>query len=205
MKKVTVLLMVLALLVSVSFCKKKSEEEKLKERTAKAVEETQKGLEEIGKAFEKMAEGGQKEKVSVIDYSVLQAALPEISGWKKSDVSAGTTSFGNLSTSQARATYTKGEATVNVSITDVAGVKLFFAPIFALKNMKFERKTDTGYERSIAGENFFGKESYDKTTRSGELVIVYKNRFVIELDGTEIDSTDVLKEFLKKIDLSKFK
>ncbi len=216
MKRIAVILIIALFVFGTLSCKKK-EAEKAVEKQAQtqkeepatpqqAFQEFQKGMEAFGKSMEKMAEQmGQAGKGEVIDYKKLKEALPKVSGWKVDDVSAGKTSFGNFSTSQASATYIKGDASVRVEITDVAGVKMFFTPIFMLKNMKYERETATGYEKTVSGDNFFGKESFDKESRSGELVVIYGDRFLIQLEGSGIDSADVLKEFFKKIDFTKLK
>ncbi len=214
MKRIAVILVIVLFVFGALSCKKK-EAEKPAEQQAQAqtekqepstpqeaFQEFQKGMEALGKSMEKLGQGAKGE---VVDYKQLKEALPEISGWKVDDLSAGKTSFGNLTTSQASATYIKGDASVRVEITDVAGVKMFFTPIFMLKNMKYEHETATGYEKTISGNNYFGKESYDKQERSGELVVVYGDRFLIQIEGNGIDSGDVLREFFKRIDFSRLK
>ena len=48
-----------------------------------------------------------------------------------------------------------------------------------------------------------GFEKWDKASKDGQIVMVVGNRFLVTLDGDDIDDTKILQEFAGKIDTSK--
>jgi hypothetical protein len=67
----------------------------------------------------------------------------------------------------------------------------------------YERETSDGYEKSVNFDGNPGFERYNKGNKDGELNIVLGKRFLVTIEGNNIDDTKVLHEFASKLDASK--
>jgi hypothetical protein len=65
-----------------------------------------------------------------------------------------------------------------------------------------DRETNTGYEKTPTYSGNKAHEKYDNSGQHGETEVLVGNRFVVELNGSQI-SMDQLKAALGKIDLGK--
>ncbi len=206
MKNLVILVTILAFVGLLAFCggnKAGKEAEKQTQEASKKLTEVAKGFQEMGKQIKKSAE--KEKNIELVDYKVLKSILPDFEGWKKGNVKGEKSSIGAFSLSKAEATYTRENSSINLEITDAAKAKIMMAPVFMFKTVKVEKESDTGYEKTFQEKNYFGHEEWDKKDKSGKIVMIYGDRFVISADGNDIESMDVLKSLISKIDLSKLK
>ncbi len=207
MKKFLGIVGILILVGFTGFCGK-SREERQAER---AVKQLKNQMEKMAKGMKEMAEQTQQKakevkEVKVMDFKALEEALPEVEGWKRANLEGQKMAASGLSYSTASAEYTRDGIKVHVSITDTAGAKVALMPVLGMVNMGIEREDEHGYQKIVKKDGLVGVEEYDKDNQEGNLSLVYKNRYVITLQGSNLKSPSDLKllwDLLEKIDLSK--
>jgi hypothetical protein len=148
--------------------------------------------------------GGNPDSPSVAPVSIqaLLALLPEPFDWQR-EKPGGERMTTPVALASASVRMMKGDATVTAKITDSALNQTLIAPFESALAGDFTRKTDNGYEKSIAIGDARGIERWDSATRTGNLTIVVARRFIVEIDGSTIESPKVLHDILEKINLTK--
>lgn len=210
------LAVVLAAACTVAACGQ-SQEEKAAEELQKSAEQIQKGAEqmqgsaeEMAKGFEAMAKGlagaagagGDVTPVDPVSFRDLQAVLPTVSGWER-ESPTGERMTQPFSFSQASVTFRKGEARVEQKIMDSGFNQVLFAPFAMFMATGYEKETQDGFERSVSVAGHPGWERWDKSAKSGELNVVVNKRFLVQIEGNDIDDVSVLRTVLDATDLKK--
>jgi hypothetical protein len=168
---------------------------------------TQQGLQDFAKAMEGMA-GAMSGKtadgktVEPVRFQDLQSSLPDLSGWQRG-TPTGERMTAPVPFSQAEADYTMGDANISVKVVDSAFSQLLIAPWSMFLTAGYERETSEGYEKSVVVGGNPGFERYNKASKDGELNIVLAKRFLVTVEGDNINDTKILHEFASKIDASK--
>ena len=67
----------------------------------------------------------------------------------------------------------------------------------------YEKESSSGYERSVNVAGHPGFERWNKRDKDGELNLVVNKRFLVTIDGNNIEDNKVLEEFATKIDAAK--
>ena len=210
MRKLITIFTVLALVGLLAFCGKSKEEkqaEKAVKQAAQQMQQVSKGLQKMGEQMAKTAEEAKEGKVEKpLDSKVLKEALPKIDGWQQSNLKGEQATFGAISYARAEADYTNGKINIHMGVADATHVKPMIMGILAAANMNYQRETETGYEKSFKQGDMIGIEKFDKSSNSGELSVVYKGRYFINITAdnlTDPKDMEILKGFLTKIDFSK--
>jgi hypothetical protein len=146
-----------------------------------------------------------------VSFKKLQEFLPkvELAGYSKGKPGGETSSAMGMSTSEAHVAYEKdGDATIEVKITDIAGVPFAQMGASMMGMTEFETETETGYEKSVKVQGFPGTEKVDNTedNKSCEIMLVVGGRFQVELRGTGTSDAALLHKLLDDMklgDLSK--
>jgi HPt (histidine-containing phosphotransfer) domain-containing protein len=161
------------------------------------------GLQEFAKAMESAAAamGGTKDgkPVEPVSFQSLQAALPEVSGWQRAEPT-GERMTAPVAYSQTDVDYTMGDASVNMKIVDSAFSQLLIAPWTMFLTAGYEEQTSDGYEKSINVGGNPGFEKWSMSGKSGELNLVVAKRFLVTIEGNNINDTKVLHDFAAKVD-----
>ena len=150
-------------------------------------------LEEASKKMEaaaKQMESG--EGPAAVQPDVLKAYLPDgVAGYARTDVTTGSGGAAGMSGSQAEGVYTKGEAKIRLSVTDLgaAGALAGMASAF---NVQSSSETNGKYEKVGKVDGRMTQESYDKATKHGQYSVLVGDRFMIAAEG-EGASVDDLK------------
>jgi len=191
-----------------------SEEQKAAEQLQKTAEELgtnaddmQKGAEQMAKGLEEMARGlnggdPNVKQVEPVSFRDLQTVMPEVAGWERTNPT-GEKMTAPFAFSQASVTYRKGEAEVEAKVMDSGFNQLLFAPFSMMLAAGYEKETADGFERSLVIDGNPGWEKWDKDTRNGELSVVVAKRFLVQLEGRDIEDVKVLREVLDRTDLKK--
>lgn len=195
----------------------KSPEEKAAEELQKSAEQMQKnagdmqkGAEDMAKGFEAMAKGlagaaggdSDVKPVDPVSFRELQTVMPTVSGWEKGSPT-GEKMSSPFSFSQASVTYKKGDAEIEQKIMDSGFNQLLFTPFTMFMAAGYEKETQDGYEKSVNIAGNPGWEKWDKTSRSGELNVVVGKRFLVQVEGHDLDDVKALHTVLEQTDLSK--
>jgi hypothetical protein len=81
--------------------------------------------------------------------------------------------------------------------------QLLFTPFAMFMSAGYEKETQDGYERSVNIGGNPGWERWDKSTRNGELNVVVNKRFLVQVEGRDIDDVQALHAVLDQTDLKK--
>jgi Yip1 domain len=183
------------------------------------LEKWSKDVEKAGKEFEAAQKSGDQDAQSDAMKAMMGAALgsggeveslapdrlkpflPEsLAGMTRSNYSAQRNNAMGLQISEARATYSnEAGRSVNLEITDTGNAKGMLA-LAGWAGLEGEQESDQGYEKTYRLDGRLVHESWDKSSSSGEYVIVLGDRFTVKVDG-QADSVDELKAALGEIDL----
>lgn len=203
--------LVLAATCAVAACGK-SNEEKAAEEMQKSAEQMQGSAEDMAKGFEAMAKGlasaagaatdGEMKPVDPVSFRELQTVMPEVSGWQRENPT-GERMTSPFSFSQASVTHRNGDAEIEQKILDSGFNQLLFAPFTMFMTAGYEKETQDGFERSVMIAGNPGWERWDKNTKNGELNVVVNKRFLVQLEGRNIDDVKALHAVLEQTDLKK--
>lgn len=187
----------------------KSEEERRAEEAQQAAEsaaeDMAKGFEGLAKAMEGLAgnvTGGDGKPVDPVSFRDLQAALPEMSGWEM-EAPRGERMTSPIPFSQTETSYTRGDARIDAKIVDSGFSQMLIAPWAMFMAAGYERETSDGFERSVQIDGNPGFERWESGQRHGELNVVVAKRFLVTIEGRDIDDPKVLHDFMRGVDMGK--
>lgn len=190
----------------------KSEEEKQAEEAAEqtaqsaeaAAAEATKGLEAMAKGLEQLASGGTGDQKAAepVKLQDLLATLPQIEGWEQQKPQ-GERMTSPFPSANAEARYTRGEASIDVEIVDSAFNQLLLAPISMFLTSGYSKESTTGYERSTTVNGQPGWEKWDSENKTGELNALVAKRFLVTIEGDNIENVQVLQDAASKMDFNR--
>jgi hypothetical protein len=203
----------------------KSAEQKRQEEAAKQLQEAAKQMEKAGTEAQKAAEQGAAgmaagmealakglgaaagvanggKAVDPLPFRDLQASFADLDGWEKMKPT-GESMTAPFKVSNAAVRYKKGDAEIRVKITDSAYNALMLVPFSFVSNMGYEKETETGYEKAVKVAGFPGLEKWNTASKDGELTLVANKRYIVELEGDDIDDTKVLHQLAESMTLGK--
>jgi hypothetical protein len=67
----------------------------------------------------------------------------------------------------------------------------------------YSRETSEGYEKAVTVKGQPAFEKWNSERKDGELNILVEKRFLVTIDGNDIDSTKTLHDFVSKMDFGK--
>lgn len=210
--KLLVFILMLMLVISCG----KSAEEKKAEEAAKQLEEAGKQMaegiaqgtsENMAEVMKKMGEAlSQGSKIEPVNFRELKALLPEsLPGMKRTNASGEKTASFGINVSEAEGSYDSedGGSSMNIKIVDMGSISgLASMATFAWAFAEFDREDDSGYEKTTKYDGYKAFEKYNKSNKKGEIQVLIAKRFMVEVDGYNVDIDDV-KKALGKIDLDK--
>ncbi|MGE3842043.1 MAG: hypothetical protein AB7I50_10685 [Vicinamibacterales bacterium] len=173
------------------------------ENLASGAEQMARGFEQFANSLGAAAGGSTNQKpVDPVSFRDLQTTFPELSGWERSKPT-GERMTRPVNFSQAEVRYTKGDAEVEVKIVDSAFNQLLVAPFAMFLAAGYEKETEQGYEKSTRIGDYPGWEKWNDQGKDGELNAVVNQRFVVQVDGRNIEDPKVLHTVMAQIDLKK--
>jgi X-X-X-Leu-X-X-Gly heptad repeat protein len=165
----------------------------------------QKGAEQMAQGLQQMASGLQqmaKNAVKPVAYEELEALLPELDGWQRSNPK-GEMMTVPFAASRASATYEQGDTRIELEITDSAMSQFALAPLATFLAVGFDERSDDGYRKStkIAGSPAF--EDWDQHARHAEVTVVVASRFIVKGTGSSVNSVAPVRHAVEQVDLAK--
>jgi hypothetical protein len=162
------------------------------------LEAATKQMEAAAKQMESGA-GPDGRTVVATDPELLKAYLPAgISGFARGDVSSGSGGVGGMQGSNAEAEYTRGDARMKLTITDLGAAGAFGAMANAF-NVRSSKETADGYEKVGKVDGRMTTESFNKTSKHGEYSVLAGDRFMIQAEGDNV-TMDELKAAVGAVD-----
>ena len=211
-------------LVAATACNKSAEQQR-QEEAAKQLQDAAKKMEAAGNEAQKAAEKGAEgmaagmealakglgaaagvanggKTVEPLPFRDLQATFADLSGWERMNPTGeSVTAPFKISTAGVR--YKKGDAEIRVKVTDSAYNALMLMPFSWISNMGYEKQTETGYEKAVKVSGFPGLEKWDTKSKDGELTLVANKRYIVNLEGSDLDDVKVLHSLAEAMALSK--
>ena len=139
------------------------------------------------------------EPIEPISLRELLEYLPDAPrGWSAKEPEGQTNSFGNYSVSQVSQTYTNDNKRMEVSIFDWAFNSALYTPF--LLSTEFSQESTTGYNKGIKIDDMPGREEYNYQSRQGSLNLLVDSRFLVRIDGRNIEDKE-LREWWSQMDL----
>lgn len=160
-------------------------------------------MEALMKAMGQLMSAGTN-TAALVDFRELKALLPaSLEGMKRTNASGEKTGALGMAVAMAEGTYeSESGGRVEIKITDLAGTGGALGLAHGWTATEIDRESDTGYERTTTIGGHKAYEKYDGTDKSGEVSIIVKGHFVVEINGSDV-SMETMKEALGKIDLAK--
>jgi hypothetical protein len=162
------------------------------EGMAKGAENMAKGFEDLAKGLAAMAGGDPNAKpVEPLSIDTLRSALAELPGWERSKPT-GERMTSPVNYAEAKVTFRKGDATITQTIVDSALNQILVAPFAMFLAVGYEKQTENGYEKGTKIGEFPGWEKWDSEDKNGELNAIVNKRFIVQLEGRDIENIKVL-------------
>jgi len=129
--------------------------------------------------------------VPAIPTDTLKGYLPaSFSGYSRGDVEANSGGVAGFSGSNVEAQYTKGDAHLKLSVTDIAAAGSFAAMAGAI-GIESNKETANGYEKIGKVDGRLTTEEWDKQSKAGKYSVLVADRFMVEADGRGADMDDL--------------
>lgn len=170
--------------------------------SSRGVQGMSKGLEDLARGMSAMSNDPNAKPVDPLTIDALKTVLPDLSGWEKGKPT-GERMSSPVHYAEAKVTFTKGESAVDVKIVDSAMNQLLIAPFSMFLAVGYEKETDHGYEKGVKVGEYPGWERWDGEGKEGELNAIIAKRFIVQIEGRNIESTRVLHSTMENINLKK--
>lgn len=161
-------------------------------------EQMAQGLQQMAQGLQQMAQS----KADPVDFEVLKGALPQVDGWAQSDARGEQTNM-PMKMSKAEARYTRGDARVELEITDSALNQLVLAPFSMILASGYSERSDDGFKRAAKIGGHPGLEEWNSRSNRGEITAVVGNRFIVQGTGHGVDDLAAVRQIVEAVDLSK--
>lgn len=147
-------------------------------------------LQAQAKQIQDAAEGKTTMPAAPID--ALKALLPSNlpGGYVRNQLTGESGGVGGLQSSSAEGTYTKGEATITLKVTDAAAAGAL-ASLGGAVGVSSEHQTATGYEKVRMENGRMISEKWDGSDKTGEYLVMVSSRFIVEADGSGASMADL--------------
>lgn len=172
-----------------------------------AARQLQGNAEQMGKALESIAKGmsagDTNEPVDPVGVRDLQSVLPaQLAGWERG-TPEGERMTQPVSFSEASVTFTKGDASLTVKVTDTGFNQLLIAPYAMFLAAGYEKQTGDGFEKATKVGDAPGWTKWNATDRAGELNVVVGSRFLVQIEGRGLANETVLSQLATATNLKK--
>jgi hypothetical protein len=170
--------------------------------SSRGVQGVSKGLEDLARGMSSMANDPNAKPVDPMTIDGLKTALPDLSGWEKGKPT-GERMSSPVNYAEAKVTFTRGDSTLDVKIVDSAMNQLLIAPFSMFLAVGYEKETDQGYEKGVKVGEYPGWERWDGEDKEGELNAIVAKRFIVQIEGRNIENTKILHSTMESINLKK--
>lgn len=140
-----------------------------------------------------------------VHFKQLQQFLPKIdlAGFTRGKPGGQTSTAMGMSTSEATVEYTKGDETMEIKISDIAGIPFAAAGAAMLGMTEYENQTENGYEKSVKIQGYPGTEKVDNGEyKSAEISLFVASRFMVEVKGSGMSDVATLRKLVDSMNLA---
>jgi len=144
---------------------------------------------------------GGGSQVEALAPDAIKAFVPDtLAGMKRTSLSAERNGAMGMQVSNANATYSDGQHTLNLEIADTGSAKGIMALAGAV-GVESDNETDHGYDKTYKQDGRLVHEQWDTQNKDGEYSIILGNRFSVKVSGNA-DNIDQLKAAVGSIKLA---
>jgi len=171
---------------------------------AKGAEGMAKGFEDLAKGLSAMAAGGDPNAKPVEPLSIdnLKSVLPELAGWERGKPT-GERMTSPVNYAEAEVRFSKGDSRVTAKVVDSALNQMLVAPFAMFLAVGYEKETERGYEKGVKVGEYPGWEKWDSESKDGELNAIVNKRFIVQVEGQQIENVKILQSVMNSMDLKK--
>jgi hypothetical protein len=167
-------------------------------QAAQGAQQAAQGLTQMMQGLQQMS----KNTAKPVDSDDLKTLMPDIPGWTKGEVHGEMVSMG-ISQSNAKATYTKGDSSLELEITDSTMNQLLLGPMAMFLASGYQEKSDDGYKKAVQIGGFPGFEEWEKGAKHGSATAVVNNRFIVVANAHGVDGPDAARAAVEAVNLNK--
>ena len=143
-----------------------------------------------------------KQLDTAVEFGKLIALLPEVNGWTRSKPKGEQVSVGGAM-SVAKAEYQKGDASIDLEITDSSFNQLVLSPFTMFLAAGYSERSGDDYSKSAPVAGNPGFEKWTNSARRGEVTVVVANRFIVQATGRNVDDMAPVRSLVKSVDLAR--
>jgi len=187
-----------------------SQQQQQVEEVKKAADQVQQNAGDMAKGLEDMAKGlnalagndPNMKPVDPVSFRDLQTTFGDLSGWEKGKPTGERMSM-PVNFSRAEVNYTKGDSRIKVEISDSGFNQMMMIPYSMFLTSGYEKETEDGYEKSTKVGNYPGWEKWNTQNKNGELNAIVNKRFIVQVEGHDLDDVKMLHTAMASVDLAK--
>lgn len=144
----------------------------------------------------------EQKTVEPINWRELVGFLKDIPGWEaEGDPTGQTMSMGMYSATTVEREYTSGDKTLIIRIIDGGLAQLAYAGFNMMR--QFEVDTSEEYVKKIEIQGYPGVDRYSYEYNEGTVMLLVAERFLVEIEISEVENTDDAKEAAGALELDK--
>lgn len=147
------------------------------------------------------ATGPGGKPVEPVAFQTLQAHLPKVSGWEMEEPE-GERMTSPFPFSQIEARYRKGEARIDAKIVDTGFAQMLIAPWSMMLAAGYSKESSRGYEKATTVSGHPAIEKWSKDSKNGELDVLVGKRFMVTIEGRDVDDIKTVQDFASKFDFN---
>ncbi len=198
-------LMLACLAVVFAACGSSSEQKKAEaaaEQASQSATNMAKGLEDMAKGLGALGGDPNAKPVDPVSFRDLQATFGDLPGWEKGKPTGEKMST-PVNFSRAEVNYTKGDSRIKIEISDSGFNQMLIIPYSMFLTSGYEKETESGYEKSTKVGEHPGWEKWNTENKNGELNAIVAKRFIVQVEGHQLDDVKALHTAMASVDLNK--
>lgn len=144
---------------------------------------------------------------TLVDYTELKKILPEeVLGYKLEGKKEGATmKMEGVSMSNASATYRLDNKTIDIVIMDYLDSDEMFSNSAAMVKAGISYESDEGFAKTMRLDDKLGYLAGDNGSNSTTLIVIWSDRYVLNITVNGVVDEHMVKSIYSKIDLSTLK
>ncbi len=137
---------------------------------------------------------------TAVEFEKLIALLPEGNGWTRGKPKGEQVRAGGAM-SHAKVEYQKGDASIDLEITDSSFNQLVLSPFTMFLAAGYSERSGNDYSKSSPISGNPGFEKWNDRDHRGEVTVVVGNRFIVQGIGRNVDSVHQVRALVQAVDL----
>jgi len=138
-------------------------------------------------------------RADAVDFEVLQALLPEVAGWTRTNV-RGEQLTTPVAFSRAEAHYERGDTIIELELVDSALSQLLTAPFSMFLASGYAERSSEGSREAIVVNGSPGYEEWTISSGRGEIMALVADRFIVRVSGSGVNSLDTIRAIIDAVD-----